>query len=113
MQAIRRENKRPERHPTVPWTQTLCSTIFERGRRAEHAMFHKAASFIAPNGDKVADNTHIIFRGPQNGKVSSLCGWFFDSYHLPFLAFNRTGERDTRTRRWFATTRYTYCDSAP
>jgi hypothetical protein len=73
MQAIRKENKRPERHPTVPWAQTLCSTIFEGGRRAEHAMFHKAVSFIAPNGDKVADDTHIIFRAPQNGKVNYLC----------------------------------------
>ena len=86
MPKICKENRWPECHPTVPWAQTLCSAISEGGHRAEHAMFHKAVSFVAPNGDKVADNTHIIFRTPSNGKVSSLCNWFFDSYHLLYFS---------------------------
>ena len=86
MPTIRKQNKRPERHPTVPWTQTLCSTISEGGRHAEHAMFHTVVSFVAPNGDKVTDNTPIIFRAPSNGKVSSLCDLSFDSHHLPYFS---------------------------
>ena len=86
MPAIRKENARPQRHPPVPWTQTLCSTISEGGHRAEHAKFHKAVSFVAPNGNKVTDDTYVIFRAPQNGKVSFPCDWFFDCYHLPYFS---------------------------
>jgi hypothetical protein len=113
MPAIRKENKRLECHPTVPWTQTLCSTISEGGCHAEHGMFHKAVSFVVPNSNKVANNTHIIFRAPSNGKVSSLCDLSFDCTIYRILAFNWTGERDTCTSGWFTTTCYTYCHSAP
>src|ERR1700723_301593 len=112
MPAIRKENTRLERHPTVPWTRTFCPMVSEGGCCGEHATFHKAVSFIVPNGDKVTNDTHIIFRTPQNGKVSSHRNGSFDSYHLLIyciLAINWTGERDTHTSRWCTTTRNTYC----
>ena len=116
MPAICKENTQPEHHPAMLWTWTLCSMVSEGGWCGEHAMFHKAVSFIAPNGDKVTNDTHIIFCTWQNGKVSSHPNGSFDSYHLLIhciLAINWTGERDNCTSGWCTTTCNTYCHSAP
>lgn len=65
--AVAQQGRRPQRPSPVSWRSTVCSTI---AKAPDHIPYHKAVSFVAPNGDKVSLNAHVIFRRSPEDEVS-------------------------------------------
>lgn len=70
MPAIPRQGQRPLRPEPVSWDKTMCSTITPPSAGTS---YHKAASLVATNGDKILLKTHIIFRRSPNDQVCVSC----------------------------------------